>query len=97
MVKPELIASTGDFRCDRIAQGVIGVFEATFPNRVRGYYLRGSRASGTSIGGSDIDLFVIFKDRSPTSRSTTGHRISTIIAANSRPSCSSAFLSENAA
>jgi hypothetical protein len=26
-------------------------------------YLRGSRASGTSIDGSDLDLFVVFKDR----------------------------------
>ncbi|HEY9290224.1 MAG TPA: nucleotidyltransferase domain-containing protein [Microlunatus sp.] len=49
--------------CDKITQGVIGLFELTFPDRVRGYYLRGSRASDTSITGSDIDLFVIFKDR----------------------------------
>ena len=57
------VASTGDPRCDKIIHGVIGVFETTFPNRIRGYYLRGSRASGTSTTGSDIDLFIIFKDR----------------------------------
>lgn len=63
MVKPELIASTGDQGCDKIVRSVIGIFESTFRDRVRGYYLRGSRASGTSIEGSDIDLFLIFKDR----------------------------------
>lgn len=60
---PELIESTGDRRCDRIVQGVIGIFESAFPARVRGFYLRGSYASGTSIAGSDLDLFVVFRDR----------------------------------
>lgn len=63
MAEPELIESTGDRLCDRIAQGVIGIFESAFPGRVRGFYLRGSHASGTSIAGSDLDLFIIFKDR----------------------------------
>lgn len=62
MAKPELLASTGDLRCDRIVSGVVGVFESAFCDRIRGYYLRGSRASGTSIDGSDIDLFVVFED-----------------------------------
>lgn len=59
----ELIESTGDLAYDRLAQGVIGVFEVAFPDRVRGYYLRGSHASSTSIAGSDLDLFIIFKER----------------------------------
>ncbi|MEQ4209619.1 nucleotidyltransferase domain-containing protein [Actinopolymorpha sp. B9G3] len=63
MTGPELIESTGDRLCDRIAQGVIGIFENAFPDRVRGFYLRGSHASGTSINGSDLDLFIVFKDR----------------------------------
>lgn len=63
MTQPQLLTSTGDPHCDKISQGVIGLFELTFPDRIRGYYLRGSRASDTSIAGSDIDLFVIFKDR----------------------------------
>ncbi len=58
-----MIESTGDRGCDRIAQGVVGVFETAFPGRVRGFYLRGSHASGTSIAGSDLDLFIVFKDR----------------------------------
>lgn len=42
---------------------MIGVFETAFPGRVRGVYLRGSHASGTSIAGSDLDLFIVFRDR----------------------------------
>lgn len=63
MVQLELIESTGDRRHDQVALGVVGTFEIAFPGRVRGYYLRGSHASGSSIAGSDLDLFVIFKDR----------------------------------
>jgi hypothetical protein len=63
VVEVELIESTGDRLCDRVARGVIGVFETAFPGRVRGFYLRGSYASGTSIAGSDLDLFIVFKDR----------------------------------
>ena len=60
---PELIESTSDHRCDTITQGLIGVFGIAFPDRVRGVYLRGSRASGASIAGSDLDLFVVFRDQ----------------------------------
>jgi hypothetical protein len=63
VAEPELIEATGDRQCDKIAQGVIGIFENAFPARVRGFYLRGSHASGTSIAGSDLDLFIVFKDR----------------------------------
>ena len=42
---------------------MIEIFVAAFPGRVRGVYLRGSHASGTSIDGCDLDLFVVFKDR----------------------------------
>lgn len=63
MTEPLLLESTGDPHCDKITSGVIGIFESVFPDRVRGYYLRGSRASGTSIVGSDIDLYVIFRDQ----------------------------------
>jgi hypothetical protein len=47
---------------DRILQGVIGVFEQAFPERVRGYYLRGSHRNGSSVPNSDLDLYVIFKE-----------------------------------
>jgi nucleotidyltransferase-like protein len=52
----------GDQRVDKVVRGVAGVFGQLFPDRIRGCYLRGSRASGTSTAGSDIDMFVVFKD-----------------------------------
>ncbi|MEV0289544.1 MULTISPECIES: nucleotidyltransferase domain-containing protein [unclassified Kribbella] len=63
LMTPDLVESTGDPQCDQIVQGVVGIFEVVFPGRVRGVYLRGSRVSGTSVVGSDLDLFVVFKDR----------------------------------
>ncbi|WP_152365508.1 nucleotidyltransferase domain-containing protein [Microlunatus speluncae] len=58
---PELIDSTGDHRCDAITQGLIGIIDIAFPDRLRGVYLRGSRVGGTAVEGSDLDLFAIFK------------------------------------
>lgn len=55
-------ASSTDIRVDRIIRGVVGIFERVFPDRIRGYYLRGSHASRTSTPGSDIDMFVVFKE-----------------------------------
>jgi Nucleotidyltransferase domain len=51
-----------DLPIERIVRGVIGIFGQAFPDRVRGFYLRGSHASGTSTAGSDIDMFVVFKE-----------------------------------
>jgi hypothetical protein len=47
---------------DRILQGVIGVFEQVFPERVRSYYLRGSHRNDSSVPNSDLDLYAIFKE-----------------------------------
>lgn len=63
MAMPALLNSTGDSRCDTIVQGLVGAFEVAFTGRVHSCYLRGSRASGSSVDGSDLDLYVIFKDR----------------------------------
>lgn len=63
MAEVVLRQSTGDPAADRIVRGVIGIFEQAFPDRVRGYYLRGSYARGTPTLGSDLDLFVVFPDR----------------------------------
>jgi hypothetical protein len=41
---------------------VIGIFEQVFPDRVRGYFVRGSYASATSTEGSDLDMFIVFND-----------------------------------
>lgn len=56
------LESTGSLTADKILQGVIGIFEQVFPDRVRGYFVRGSYASATSTEGSDLDTFVVFKD-----------------------------------
>jgi len=63
MAMPALLNSTGDGRCDKIVQGLLGAFEVAFGGRVHSCYLRGSRASGSSVDGSDLDLYVVFKDR----------------------------------
>jgi adenylate cyclase len=57
-----LSESTGSLTADKILQGVIGILEQVFPDRVRGYFVRGSYASATSTQGSDLDMFVVFKD-----------------------------------
>jgi hypothetical protein len=57
-----LLESTGSLIADKILQGVIGILEQVFPDRVRGYFVRGSYASATSTEGSDLDMFVVFKD-----------------------------------
>jgi hypothetical protein len=57
-----LVESTGSPACDAIARGVIGAVGRAFPDRVRGCYLRGSHATGTSTAGSDLDLFIVFKE-----------------------------------
>jgi hypothetical protein len=56
-----LCATTGDQRTDMLLQGTIGVLEACFPNRIRGYYLVGSYANGSAVASSDLDVVVVFK------------------------------------
>ena len=47
-----LLTSTGQRSVDGILRGVVGLFEAVFPDRVRGYYLGGSYADGTAVPAS---------------------------------------------
>jgi predicted nucleotidyltransferase len=54
--------TTGHQQVDGIIRGLIGIFEATFPERVRAYYLVGSYADGSAVPLSDIDIRVVFKD-----------------------------------
>jgi hypothetical protein len=58
----QLLHSTGHPRIDGILQGMIGLFELTFPTRIRSYYLVGSYARGAAGPLSDIDLRVIFRE-----------------------------------
>ncbi len=59
---PKLVCSTGNARTDAMLRGAVGIFEAAFPTRVRGYYLFGSHMDGSAVGISDLDIFVVFKD-----------------------------------
>jgi hypothetical protein len=54
--------SSGAQPIDEIIRNAVGVFEATFPRRIRGYYLSGSYADQAAAGPlSDIDLCILFK------------------------------------
>ncbi len=57
----QLLTSTGNERADAIIRGVVGIFEAVFPYRVRGYYLTGSYSSGSAAPSSDLDLGILFR------------------------------------
>lgn len=57
-----LVYSTGNARTDTMLRGAVGIFEAAFPGRIRGYYLFGSQMDGSAVATSDLDLFVVFKD-----------------------------------
>ena len=56
------IVKTDNVIADKILQGLVGIFETVFPNRIRGYYLEGSYADKTALYTSDIDLVILFKD-----------------------------------
>jgi predicted nucleotidyltransferase len=60
MALPELLASTGHLQIDQIIQGVIGVFDLVFPDRLLGCYLQGSCADGQVTTLSDIDMAIVF-------------------------------------
>ena len=57
-----LLNSVGNRNVDNILRGVIGIFESVFPNRIRGYYLKGSYTDGTAVPASDIDVDILFVD-----------------------------------
>src|SRR5690349_8074268 len=52
--------STGNTNVDTVAQGVIALFEAVFPESIIGYFVEGSFASHTAIATSDLDLTIVF-------------------------------------
>jgi predicted nucleotidyltransferase len=58
----DLLFSTHDDLADDLLRGVINVWEAVFPQRIRGYFLSGSYVDGTPTPTSDLDLAIVFRD-----------------------------------
>lgn len=56
-----LLHTVGKAPVDGLLSQVVELYEATFPGRVRGYYLTGGYAEGDAVDGSDIDLYILFK------------------------------------
>ena len=48
---------------EMILQGIVGIAELVFPDRIRSYYLTGSYADDTAVSASDLDLLLVFKER----------------------------------
>jgi hypothetical protein len=55
--------STGNPQVDSILRGLISLYEMLFPERIRGYYLLGSYMDASAGAISDIDLYILFKQR----------------------------------
>ena len=70
-----LRASTGDRTVDTILQGIIAIYEAMFPGRIRSYYLIGSYADWTAVPLSDIDFVVLFGERLQGSEAAAADRL----------------------
>lgn len=47
---------------DRLLQGVVSLFESLFPGKIRAYYVVGSYAYGYAVPGSDIDMWIVFRE-----------------------------------
>lgn len=72
-----LLFLTGHPSVDRVAQGLIGIFEHVFPNGVLGYYVLGSYANGSALPSSDLGVVMLFEDRF-----LTQHEFDTAVAIN---------------
>ncbi len=64
----QLLYTIGKPYVDETAADIVQQFEQAFPDRVRGYYLLGSYADGCAVVGSDIDMYVLFKETFLTSK-----------------------------
>lgn len=70
-----LLQSTGHQKVDEILQEIIGIFEKTFPTRIRAYYLIGSHATGNAVSTSDLDVVIVFKDKLLTDEETLAQHV----------------------
>lgn len=63
LVLPRLVEKTDFPEVDRVLVGLLGIFDGFFPARIRAFYVYGSYAHGRVTASSDLDLYVVFKDR----------------------------------
>ena len=56
-----LQGKTGQEEIDRALVGLVGLFVEAFPGRIHSAYLVGSRADGSALPSSDIDLRIVFR------------------------------------
>lgn len=62
MPSPELSASTGNPQVDSLLRGLVGIYQVTFPERLRCPYVVGSYSDGSAVPGSDLDVGVVFNE-----------------------------------
>jgi len=65
-----LLHTVGKPYVDEILVDMVQQYESAFPDRVRSYYLLGSYADGCAVVGSDIDVYVLFKEMFLTAKET---------------------------
>jgi len=69
----------GDAQVDDILHGLVGIYEAVFPDRIRAYYLTGSHVDRTTIALSDLDLLVLFKEPFAPPDQATAQRLNLVL------------------
>ncbi len=74
-MKPFFLTVTGDQRTDHALSGIVNLCEMMFPQRISGYYLVGSLGCGYAVIGSDIDIFLVFKNKLLPGESQTLERL----------------------
>jgi len=57
-----LLHTIGELYVDAPLVDMVQQYELVFPDRVRSYYLLGSYADGCAVVGSDIDVYILFKE-----------------------------------
>ncbi|MBA3947188.1 MAG: hypothetical protein H0X37_21835 [Herpetosiphonaceae bacterium] len=62
MPLPLLRHSTGHAVVDTRLQGLVAIFEALFPQRIRAYYVEGSYADQSAVTTSDLDIMLLFRE-----------------------------------
>lgn len=59
-MRVKLSNTTGDREIDDLLAGIVGIYESTFPQRIRSYYVVGSYGDGTAVPSSDLDIGILF-------------------------------------